>query len=131
MRLARRPDGDFHVLAEGSEEVHEAFDREGPGTVSHQSGNVWLLDAEYLSRFRLRDAALPDETVNSQSELCLQQFLFRVGEPEVGKNVTGALRGLGSPKGWFSRAVRLGCSSRQLSSAFACEVAQPRLNAAE
>ena len=32
----RRPDGDFNVLAEGGEKIHEALDRKGPRVPSHE-----------------------------------------------------------------------------------------------
>jgi hypothetical protein len=59
MLLSRGLYDDLHVLAECREEVHEAFDGKGAGTIAHQCGNVRLLDAENLSRFRL--IGCPDE----------------------------------------------------------------------
>src|ERR1700690_220531 len=63
---------DLHVLAKRGEELHEAFDGEGAGTVAHQCRNVRLLDAENLSGFRLLEPALLDEAVDLQGEPGLQ-----------------------------------------------------------
>ena len=46
MGLARRLYDDFHVLAKGGEEVHEAFNRKGACAIAHQRRDVRLLDAE-------------------------------------------------------------------------------------
>ena len=71
MLLPRGPDDNLHILSERGEEVHEALDGKGSGAVAHQCGNVRLLDAENLSRFRLLEAALLDEAVDLQSEFGL------------------------------------------------------------
>lgn len=41
-------DGDFHVLAEGSQEIDQSADRERPGAISHNQGPMRLL---YAQRF--------------------------------------------------------------------------------
>src|SRR2546429_2690559 len=72
VRLPCWPHSDLNVLSQGSEELHEALDREDAGAVSHQSGNVRLLDPKNLAGFSLRNAALLDEAVNLQREFGLQ-----------------------------------------------------------
>jgi len=51
--LASGLHGDLHVLAEGSQKVHETLDGKGTGAVAHQNRNVRLLDAENLASFGL------------------------------------------------------------------------------
>jgi hypothetical protein len=108
--------GDLDVLAEGGEEVHEALDGKGAGAVAHQGGNVRLLDAEDLAGIGLLEAALFDEAVNLQRKLGFQEFLFGMGEAEVGKNVSAAF----FHPDWFSRP------GSHVSSPFLCGGAPPR-----
>ena len=91
MAFAGGPDSDLDVLTEGGQKVHQALDGKGTGAIAHQGGNMGLLDAEDLARFRLGQAALPDVAIDLQGELCLQELLFRVGQAEVGEDVAGAL----------------------------------------
>jgi hypothetical protein len=90
MLLTRGPYDDLHVLAERREEVHEAFDGKGAGTVAHQCGNVGLLDAENLSRFRLLEAAALDEAVDLQGKFRFQQLPLRMRQAKVGENISAA-----------------------------------------
>ena len=110
MPLASRLHGDFDVLAKSGEKIHEAFDGEGASAIAHQGRDVRLFDAEDLASFGLLEAALFDEAVNLESELGFQEFLLRMGETEVGKNVSGAF----FHPDWFS------CSGSHVSSAFPC-----------
>ena len=50
---ACRPDGDFHILPQGSKEVHQALDGEGPRLAAHEAGDMRLLDAEDFPGFSL------------------------------------------------------------------------------
>jgi hypothetical protein len=90
MRFARRPDGNLDILAESGEEIHKPFHRKRSRTIAHERRNMRLLDAENLSGFGLRDTALPDQPVDLQRQLRLQQFLLRIGQAEVGKNIPAA-----------------------------------------
>jgi hypothetical protein len=110
MFLAGGLHGDLDVLAEGGEKVHEALDGKGAGAVAHQGGDVRLLDAEDLASFGLLEAATFDEAVNLESKLSFQDLLFRMGEAEVGKDISTAFL---CPD-WFSY------SGSHVSSAFLC-----------
>lgn len=113
--LAGGPDGDFDVLAEGGEKVHEALDGKGAGAVAHQGGNMRLLDAEDLASFGLLEAAFFDEAINLERKLGLQKFLLGMGETEVGKNISTA----------FFDPDRFSCSGSHVSSAFLCGGVRP------
>jgi hypothetical protein len=67
---------DFHVLAQGGEEVHEALDGKGAAAVAHQCRNVRLPDAENLSGFRLLEAASFDQPVDCKVSLALNRSCF-------------------------------------------------------
>ena len=51
-----------------------------------------LLDAEQVSGLRLRQPALPDDPVDLQRELRLEELLLGIGQAEVGKQVAAAAR---------------------------------------
>ena len=116
MFLARGRHGDLDVLAEGGEEVHQAFDGKGAGAVAHQGGNVRLLDAEDLAGIGLLEAAFLDEAVDLEGKLGLQELLLGIRETKVGKNVSAAF----FHSDWFS------CSGSHVSSAFLCGGVPPR-----
>jgi len=90
VRLPCWPHSDLNVLSQGSEELHEALDREDAGAVSHQGRDVGLLDPKNLARFGLRNATPLDEAVNLQREFGFQQFLLRMWPAEIGKHVPAA-----------------------------------------
>ena len=71
--------------------IDEAVDREGAGPIAHQSGDMRLFDAEDLSRFDLRHAAILDEQVDLERELCLQELSLWMGKTEIRENVPAAL----------------------------------------
>ncbi len=87
MSFAGGLDGDLDVLPEGGEKVHEALDGKRAGAVAHQGRYVRLLDAENLAGFDLLEAAFLDEAVNLERKPGFQEFLFGMGETEVGKDV--------------------------------------------
>lgn len=91
MFVAGGPDRNLHVLTEGGEKIHEALDGEGARPVAHQGGDAGLLDAEDLPGLRLGEATRLDEAVNLEREARFQEFLFRMGKPEIGENVPTAL----------------------------------------
>lgn len=91
MFLACGPDGNLHVLTQGGEKIHEALDGEGAGPIAHQGGNPGLLDSEYLPSLCLSEATLFNEPVNLEREACFQEFLFGMGKPEIGEDVSAAL----------------------------------------
>jgi hypothetical protein len=61
------------------------------GAVAHQRRDVRLLDAEDFARLRLRQAARLHDPVDLQREPRLEQFLFRIGQTEIGEHVAAAL----------------------------------------
>ena len=108
--------GDLDVLAEGGEKIHETLDGKGTGAVAHQDGNMRLLDAEDLASFGLLEAAFLDEAINLERKLGLQEFLFGMGETEVGKNISTT----------FLDPDRFSCSGSHVSSAFLCVGVRPQ-----
>jgi hypothetical protein len=88
--LTTGPDDNPDVLAKSGEKVHEALDGKGTGTIAHQGRDVRLLDAENFSSFGLLEAAFFDKAVNLQREPGFQEFLFGMGQTEVGKNIATA-----------------------------------------
>ena len=72
MLLAGRPDGNLHVLTEGSKKIHESLDGECASPVAHQSRDSRLLNAEYLTCLCLAKVPLLDQAVNLQREAGFQ-----------------------------------------------------------
>jgi len=90
MLLTSGTDGDLDVLSQSGEEVHKAFDGERARAIAHQCRDVRLFDAENLAGFGLGNAPPFDETVDLQREFGFQQFLLRMRQAEIGKNVAAA-----------------------------------------
>src|ERR1035438_5177447 len=93
--LAGRPHGDLHVLAEGGQKVHEPLDREVAGLPTHQTGNMWLPDAQNRAGFCLRESPVLDQAVDLEREAGLELLPFGVGKAEVGKNIAATLSDTG------------------------------------
>src|ERR1035437_10090561 len=74
--LARGPDRDFNVLAEGGQEGHQALDGEIAGTVAHEQGYLRLGDADDVPGLRLGELARLDNVVYLQGQSRLQLFLL-------------------------------------------------------
>src|SRR5713101_9655742 len=111
LRLARRLDGDLHVLPKRGEKFDEAADGKITGAVAHQRGYMRLLDAENLSSLRLGEAALTDDLVDLQCQASLEKLLLRVRQAEIGKDVAAA------------RFCSDSCFVAHVSSAFPCNAA--------
>ena len=58
----------LYVLAECVQKIHQPLDREVARLSTHQTRNVRLSDAQYLSGGRLRKSAIFDKPVNLQRE---------------------------------------------------------------
>ena len=112
MLLAGGPDGDFNVLAESREELHEASNREVSRAVTHQQRDLRLLHAEDFGDLDLGHAAVLEDHIDLQGELCLEEFLFRIGKAKVCEDVSGALGYAGTAVVCFS------CFGLHFSSAF-------------
>jgi hypothetical protein len=91
MFLAGGADGDFNVLTQSSKELHKASDGEVTRTVSHQQGDLRLLDAEDLGDLDLCHATVLEDGVDLQGELRLEQLLLRIGKAKICKDVAAAL----------------------------------------
>ena len=87
----RRVDADLHVLTENRQELHQAANRHRDGLQTHERGNLWLGGSQEFGGFGLRNGALLEQAVDLQNELGFQQLLTRVGEAEVGEDVSGGL----------------------------------------
>lgn len=85
-------DGYLDILSEGGEKLHQALDGERSRAITHQRRDVRLFNAKYFASLRLCDAELPDKTVDPQRKLSFQQFLFRMGQAEIGENVSAVFR---------------------------------------
>lgn len=85
--LTRWPHSDFNVLPKGSQKVHQSLDGEVAGLPTHQTGNVWLFNAQYRSSLCLREASILDKPVDLQCKAGFELLTFRVGKAEVGKDV--------------------------------------------
>ena len=90
MFLARWPDSDFNVLAQGGKERHKTSDGEVTRTVPHEQGDLRLLHAEEFGDLGLFQTAALDDCMDLQGELRLEQFLLGVGKAKVGKDVPAA-----------------------------------------
>lgn len=51
-----------------------------------------LLDAKDVAGFGLGQAARPDETVDLQGQLGLEQFSLRMGQAQIGEDIAAAFR---------------------------------------
>jgi len=85
--LARGPYGDFDILAEGGQKIHQTLDGKDSGLAAHQAGDVRLRDAEQYSRLGLGEIAFFDETVDLQSQARLELLALGVGEAEIGETL--------------------------------------------
>src|ERR1035438_8105958 len=91
MFLAGWPHGNFNVLAEGGQKVHEPLHREVAGLPTHQTGNMRLPDAQNRAGLCLCEFPFLDQPVDLEREAGLEQLPFGVGKAEVGKNVAATL----------------------------------------
>src|ERR1035438_3163307 len=64
MFLAGWPHGNFNVLAEGGQKVHEPFDGEVAGLPTHQTGNMRLPDAQDRACLCLCESPILDQPVD-------------------------------------------------------------------
>lgn len=90
MFLASGPDGDFNVLTQSSKELHKASNGEVTRTVPHQQRHLRLLHAENFGDLNLYHAAVLKDGIDLQGEPCLEQFLLRIGNAKVCKDVSAA-----------------------------------------
>jgi len=74
---------------------------------------VRLLDAEYLAGLGLCNAELPDEAVDLQCKLGLQEFLIGAQQNEIGKNVSAQIFSLRS-QCLHPHSLRAGLAHQQL-----------------
>jgi len=88
--LARGPDGDFDVLEQGGEKLHEAANGKVARAVAHQQGDLRLLHAENFGDLHLGHAAVLEDRVDLQGELRFEQLLLGIGKSQVGKDVSAA-----------------------------------------
>jgi hypothetical protein len=112
MLLAGGPDGDFNVLAESGEELHETPNGEVSRAVAHQQRDLRLLHAENFGDLHLCHAAVLEDRIDLQGELCLEEFLFRIGKAKVCEDVSAALGYAGTT------VVSFSCFGLHFSSAF-------------
>src|ERR1035438_4933935 len=91
MFLAGWPHGDFNVLAQGGQKVHEPLDGEVAGLPAHQTGNMRLPDSQNRASLCLGESAILDQQVDLERDPGLELLPFRVGKAEVGKNVAATL----------------------------------------
>ncbi len=112
MFFASGPDGDFDVLTQCGQKFHEAPNGEIPRAISHQQRNLRLLNAENPGDFRLGHAAVLKDGMDLKRELRLEQFLLRIGNAKVCKNIPTAFS---HPGHW---AVFPSCSPFHFSFAF-------------
>src|ERR1035441_3560213 len=89
--LAGRPHGNFDVLAERGQKVHEPLDGEVAGLPTHQTGNMRLPDAQNRASLCLCESPVLDQPVDLEREAALELLPFGVGKAEVGKNVAATL----------------------------------------
>src|ERR1035437_9407845 len=89
--LAGRPHGNFNVLAEGGQKVHEPLDGEVAGLPTHQTGNMRLPDAQNRAGLCLCESPILDQPVDLEREAGLEWLPFRVGKAEVGNKVAATL----------------------------------------
>jgi hypothetical protein len=88
--LARGPDRDFNVLPQGGKEFHKASDREVTRAIPHQQRDLRLLHAEKFGDLDLCKAAVLEDCIDLQSELCLEQLLLGIGKAKVGEDILAA-----------------------------------------
>jgi hypothetical protein len=84
------PHGHFNVLPETGEKFKQPPNRETARAIAHQEGDVRLFDAERRRCLALREAALPDDAADPEREAGFDQFLFRVGQAELGEDIGAA-----------------------------------------
>jgi hypothetical protein len=96
MLLAGRSDGDFNVLAQSCEELHEASDREVTRAISHQQGDLRLPYAENCGDLDLCQAAALDDRIDLKGELRLEQLLLGIGKAKVREDVSAAFSDSGN-----------------------------------
>src|ERR1035441_332431 len=89
--LAGRPYGNFDVLAERGQKVHEPLDGEVAGLPTHQTGNMRLPDAQNHASLCLCEPTMLDQPVDLEREAGLGLPNSGVGKAEVGKNFAAAL----------------------------------------
>src|SRR5580704_8372056 len=68
LRLARRLHRDLDILSERGQEFHQPSNREIPGAIAHQCGDVRLLDAEDFARLRLSQVTRLHNLVDLQCQ---------------------------------------------------------------
>src|SRR5579864_1245323 len=102
MLLAAGADGDFNVLAQSREELHEASNREVSRPVAHQQRNLRLLHAEDFGDLHLCNAGVLEDRIDLKGELGLEEFLLGIGKAKVCEDVSTALGYAGGALACFS-----------------------------
>jgi hypothetical protein len=85
-------DRDLYVLAECSEETHEALTGEVGKPTVPQGRHLWLIDAHERSSGDLSQAAALDDLPDMACKLRLGQLFLGLGEAEIGEHVAAARR---------------------------------------
>jgi len=83
-------DGDFDVVVEGGEEIHEAFDGEAVEAVVGECGNFGLVYVQTPRGPYLREPAIVKNAVDGNGQAHLGLFLIRPGKAKISKNVARA-----------------------------------------
>jgi hypothetical protein len=77
-------------MPESNQEPHQPLHRVSPELPTKHRGHFGLIDTHHLRRSRLRKRPLLDGPVDLDHQPRLDQVLFRVWQPEIGKDVPGA-----------------------------------------
>src|SRR6202795_1525536 len=102
MFFARGADGDFNVMGQSREELHKASNGEVACAIPHQQRDLRLLHAEDFGDLDLGHAAVLEDRIDLQGELCLEELLFGIGKAKVCEDVSAALGYAGNAVACFS-----------------------------
>jgi hypothetical protein len=81
---------DIYLVVQPVQAPHQSIDREFTNATGDQRGNVRLLEAEQDRSPCLGKLPAFENTADFANELGLEKLFFRIGKPEIGKNITAA-----------------------------------------
>jgi hypothetical protein len=86
-----------NVVAQEDQAAKQAIRRESGELPPHESGDLWLIDAEASGSFRLGHAVFRNQLANLSRELRLCEPLLGIRKAEIGVNVVAAFGDGGFP----------------------------------
>jgi hypothetical protein len=81
---------DIYLVVQSVQAAHQTIDREFADAAGDKRGNIRLLESEHDGSPGLGKLPAFEDSTDFANKLGLEKLFFRIGKPEVGKNITAA-----------------------------------------